>query len=992
MINTFKALEINSTVNVATVEPGLPFVKILADSWNPEKQQSISSYWFMPNTRACFEMRQALIKRINSNITVRLPIIEPITSFSTSTWLKLGVSGILDLPPIVPKHLKHVLLMTLVSSYQKHINKKRLPPHRLLSYVNSLNTLMQEFILYNVDINDLEKCVEGNLSEHWKANLNFFSKVIFRYWSDLLSKTGCCERNVFEWELLKLAEKQWQKLPPNTEVVIAGSTGARPTTAKLMSLVRKLKNGSVILPSFNTCSESCETETLQPMHPKYCIHQWLQKENIKNSSVSLLLPKSKAIHSLRIEKLIIPFSYENNTSYNNLKTQEKGLHRIDCKDEVEEVATIAYLVAEKYINNTTSNSDDVKCIIITANKNLATRVENELKIKGIPVANSLGLSLLSGIFGKWLMLITEIISGKQNGIYYMDLLNHVFTKQVLTGEELDKYDSLLRQKQDNFTPSDILELIKPKTDNKHKSKLKDELFLIATKVDILLKPLFVSKNKAAYELKEWVKLLEVAIDRIGNYNLISNSKLYSTERKNWQDLVIKLKSVSAIYPKISKYDLPGLIRYLLQQEEKSYVHRRSSIEILSPFDARYATADRIILAGFNDTDWPKTDKNIWLSKGIRAELKMESQDIAVGLSVNDILDFCTSDEVYFTRSISYEGEPTLPSRWLGLWRNTISSNKCPQIDWFHQVNGFGNISPCPRPPSLAKIKVSNRPKDISVSGVKTIINDPYSYYTKYILKIQPKEEFILSPNALNFGTLVHNSLERFLHKFKAKDIKSRSSTFLINSLLEIAKYSLLEFFLSPTPLTEVIWLPRLKQLCTDYISIQKKYLSSLKTHESSSLETETKLYKFIDESKEKIKVSGRCDLIRKSESSYEIIDYKTGSHNITKKNIVVGLEPQLGIEAYILQDTASKNKMPITQVSIWQIKNTGQIKEINFKLDKDIDIDSFSNKLLPFLKHFMYEENSSYYKVPINNSDIGHLQYKRPLIILSRQYEWNIGM
>ncbi|NEU34548.1 hypothetical protein GN156_28250, partial [bacterium LRH843] len=88
--------------------------------------------------------------------------------------------------------------------------------------------------------------VEGH-SEHWQRNLEFI-KILRHYFEDNPELLTQAAR---QSSLIDRLAQHWQNNPPDHPVIIAGSTGSRGATARLMKAVAGLNHGAVVLPGLD---------------------------------------------------------------------------------------------------------------------------------------------------------------------------------------------------------------------------------------------------------------------------------------------------------------------------------------------------------------------------------------------------------------------------------------------------------------------------------------------------------------------------------------------------------------------------------------------------------------------------------------------------------------------------------------------------------------------------------------------------------------------
>src|SRR5205085_890189 len=66
--------------------------------------------------------------------------------------------------------------------------------------------------------------------------------------------------------------------------------------------------------------------------------------------------------------------------------------------------------------------------------------------------------------------------------------------------------------------------------------------------------------------------------------------------------------------------------------------------------------------------------------------------------------------------------------------------------------------PRPRPP------VGLRPRRLSVTEIETWLRDPYAIYARHVLRVRKLDALDQSTDAADYGSIVHDSLHRFLRE------------------------------------------------------------------------------------------------------------------------------------------------------------------------------------------------------------------------------------
>jgi ATP-dependent helicase/nuclease subunit B len=137
--------------------------------------------------------------------------------------------------------------------------------------------------------------------------------------------------------------------------------------------------------------------------------------------------------------------------------------------------------------------------------------------------------------------------------------------------------------------------------------------------------------------------------------------------------------------------------------------------IWGPLEARLQQPDLVILGSLNEGVWPRSEEaDPWLSRPMRASLKLPPPERRIGLSAHDFTQALGASEVYLTRALKVDGVPTVPSRWL---QRLLALAKAagieaklaptaPWVAWARERDQVPKLDPVkapePRPPSCGR--------------------------------------------------------------------------------------------------------------------------------------------------------------------------------------------------------------------------------------------------------------------------------------------------
>lgn len=192
----------------------------------------------------------------------------------------------------------------------------------------------------------------------------------------------------------------------------------------------------------------------------------------------------------------------------------------------------------------------------------------------------------------------------------------------------------------------------------------------------------------------------------------------------------------------------------------------------------------------------------------------------------------------------------------------------------------------------------------SISKLEKYRSCPFSYYLQYGLRLKEKEE--LKVQSFNTGTFMHETIDEFFKKVKAKgfnltDLDEDKIQEFVSEIIE-QNLKLAKNYIFTATVKYKILVKRLKKI----VSKALKYIIQTLIHSDFNIEgTEIEFskngkYKPIIlelENGKKVEITGKIDRIDTANSEdgkyLRIIDYKSSSKNIDLNEVYAGLQIQL---------------------------------------------------------------------------------------------------
>lgn len=329
----------------------------------------------------------------------------------------------------------------------------------------------------------------------------------------------------------------------------------------------------------------------------------------------------------------------------------------------------------------------------------------------------------------------------------------------------------------------------------------------------------------------------------------------------------------------------------------------SGVTLLGITEAQILQSDVIIIASANEASWSVNGTNdFWLSRNLVRNLKIQSNEAKDDFLQVVFERLIAKKEVIITRSQKISGEDVPKYRLIDKY-NIVE--RAYRLVWLEDLNKHlleipRKIIALPSPTPVREF----RPLRLYVSDVESLVNNPYEFYAKKILRL-----YELNPID-NFRELKGNFTHALFQTFAKLDKKFDSLVLheAANALLQALHLTvkdvgfwyfcienIIQFWLANTS-REVQFFPEIHGEC------QLTY----------------------DED-HKLILCCRADRIDIVGNQMVIIDYKTGKPP-SKNEISKGQKPQLPLEALIAKEGGFKLKTnDVMRVEFWHITGKKQI-------------------------------------------------------------------
>ena len=405
--------------------------------------------------------------------------------------------------------------------------------------------------------------------------------------------------------------------------------------------------------------------------------------------------------------------------------------------------------------------------------------------------------------------------------------------------------------------------------------------------------------------KDFPKIFSFLLASQKYYENTDSASIYSYEMNSGYTKINLEKSKNAVSrgPERIVHEHPGIYKDAVANFSSS-----SSIIIGSPEDLSLCEFDLIILPHFNNENWAPTAKaHPWLSKKALQILNIDYDKMAPTLYSDYFNLFLQNKQVVILNAKKYEGKSSVPSNlFLKLEKGSVSPRDL--------ITGSSNdVNHVAKPRYGKSIEINSIffPNVLSVTDIETLIRNPYSFYAKKILGLRKKDNIWTEPKISDFGNFIHKVLEEYSKNYDKQYINLNLLD-KQNALINIGNHILCSTILPAY--TKKTWQIKLTAFSKAFILFD---IERRKNCKEIYFETEGQLR--LNIAGQDIKIIGIADRIEISKSNnITIIDYKTGTIP-TKKEIELGLSPQLIIESLILLEngfsTASFRKLDTREFS-----------------------------------------------------------------------------
>lgn len=833
----------------------------------PEAMARVTVY--LNTARMLMRVREAFIRRA----PVLLPRLRLITA--------LADDPALGLPAATPPLRRRLELARLVSGLL-HAQPDLAPRSAVFDLADSLAALMDEMQSEGVGIDRLMGLDVSNHSAHWARVQTFFRIIAPQLTDDTSPDPGTLQRLAVERLIAR-----WQAAPPADPVIVAGSTGSRGMTARLMAAVARLPNGTVVLPGFDgnlppDAWEAMDDILTSEDHPQFRYRQLARQLNCSPpdfrpwTTAPPPAPDRNRLISLSLRPAPVTDRWlAQGPGLPDLIGATQDMTLIEAPTPRAEALAIALILREAAETGT-------RAALITPDRTLARHVTAALDRWQIRPDDSAGRPLALSAPGRFLRHVADLFCTRLTADRLLILLKHPLTASggdrglhALLSRELERR---LRRHGPAFpTPDDLVHWaagsgIEGAAD--WAARLSGILGAAADTGGPLPLADHVARHRA---LAEELARGSAAEGSGGLWDKATGQAALQ--------LIGELAAEAAHGGEMTAVEYRDLFQALLARGEvRETVQSHPQILIWGTVEARMQDAGLVILGGLNDGVWPQLpDPDPWLNRALRKEAGLLLPERRIGLSAHDYQQAVAAPRVVLSRAARDAEAECVPSRWLNRLTNLMAGlpgrNGPQALDTMRQRGArwlalaaaleaptaaqlddpalAPATRPAPQPP------VAQRPRRLPLTAIARLIRDPYAIYARHLLRLYPLDPIHPSVDARDRGTVLHRILERFVRERPADETADLARS----RLLAIAAEVLAEE--TPFAAARALWFARLARVAGHVLAQDRK-------HGGSAILTETKGE--IALPGQDFTLYGTPDRIdRLPDGRLHLIDYKSGT-------------------------------------------------------------------------------------------------------------------
>lgn len=657
-------------------------------------------------------------------------------------------------------------------------------PSSAYALAGELARLVDEFTIEGVAPRALGGLADDAYDRFYAITAHFL-RIAFEQWPAELARRGCVDGAARQTALIEAQIEALTRGAARGPVVALGSTGAHPSTARLLAAIARQERGAVVLPGLDLEMDEAawrrvgepggEREEPAFTHPQTMLKRLLGVIGAAREEVRALAappPHLQARARLLAEALKPADSTDDWRAFraergHSFQSALDGVSFIEAADEREEALALALAMREAL------ETPGRTAALITPDRSIARRVSAELARWGIEVDDSGGRPLAATPIGALARLVAASLEDGASAVDAAALLAHPLARFGLEREEVERvaplveigvlrnvergagaFESMIAPARARADGQDAYPALR-RFDETDWQAIEDLL----TRLDAAFAPLAALPAQAP--LGERARAHAQALQRI----------VGDTPAGEGAEQLLALLDALTASQSALVFDAGGYASIFDQLvfEEAAPSPRRAHprLKILGLLEARLLDADLVLLAGLDETIWPpQADSGAFLNRSMRLQLGLSPPERRIGQTAHDFSMAFGASEVVLSRARKRDGTPTVVSRFVARLaalagdailpckaRGDATRALAAALDRPAETRAVSR--PLPRPP------VELRPRRLSVTRIEKLRRDPYSVYAEQILRLVPLPALGAEKGVREIGVAIHAALAKF---------------------------------------------------------------------------------------------------------------------------------------------------------------------------------------------------------------------------------------
>ncbi|MGH6987368.1 MAG: double-strand break repair protein AddB [Caulobacteraceae bacterium] len=888
-----------------TITPGRPFLKDLAAGLLDElgTEGLPEAGVLLPTRRAARALAAAFLDAAPGRALL-LPRIQTLGDLDAAEPPFAPGDLDLELPPAIGGLRRRFELAGLIAEAEPLLGRT-LNAGDTLDLADALARLLDACQIEEIDeAVSIAEAVDADMAGHWRLSSDFLEHVLAA-WPKRLAEVGLMDPAKRRVALTRALAKRWREAPPSAPIVAAGSTGAAPAAADLLTVIAALPLGCVVLPGLDASLDESAWRQVDEdeQHPQAGLKRLLRRAGLDRGDTVEFAPstaqgKGGARRRLLAEALrpaeatddwlaSIDRLRAENPAADPIAEGFEGLSVVSARDE-EEAARLAALAMREALETPRRT-----CALITPDAALARRVGAALGRWGLRVDSSAGEPLALTPVGTLVGLTASWICDPTSPARILAILKHPLTRLGRAPADLERRRSRLEKAALRGVRAPTWPDLERKLEGDAASReLLDRLASVLAFAEAPHQAGPVAAGAAARGLAE-------ALEALAEGPFGGSGDLWAgPDGEAAAGLLAGLIEESAALPPVTRAGFAELVESLLASQTAAAREGGSPrLKILGVLEARLIDADLFVLAGLEEGVWPRAAGiDPFLSRPMRQKLGLPPPERRIGLQAHDFAQAVCAPDVILLHCERRDGAPAVASRWLWRLRTLAQGARVelpgrPDLEaWAHRLDAPifpppRELAPalCPKPTPPLDL----RPRRASVTQIERWIRDPYAIYARHILELRPVERPDEPISARERGTAIHKAFERFARAHDGplpNDAEALFAALIEEELLVVG-----------TPTERMAWerarAAKIAAFAIQFEAARRGEVARILVEQAGSLELTTPLGPFT--------LTARADRLEARGERVDILDFKTGSAP-TRPQMEKGFSPQLTLTAAIL--------------------------------------------------------------------------------------------